>query len=109
MSHDCGHMTCVHVTPQAQQLSGDSACPRVDIVVTKIMHVFADALPHVPAHRRVPVLAQLVTLLGPAHYLWVLMALLFKLHATHAVSTATDKVGRRKQDCLWLSHLLMYI
>lgn len=102
-------MTFGHVTPQAQQLSGDSSSPNVDIVVTKIMHVFADALPHVPAHRRVPVLAQLVTLLGPARYLWVLMALLFKLHATQAASSASDKVGRRKQDCLWLSHLIMYM
>lgn len=94
-------MTCGHVTPQAQQLSGDSSSPCVDIVVTKIMHVFADALPHVPAHRRVPVLAQLVSLLGPAHYLWVLMALLFKLHATQAVSSASDKVGRPNQVFGW--------
>lgn len=86
-------MMAGHMTPQAQQLAGDSSSPHVDIVVTKIMHVFADALPHVPAHRREPVLTQLVTLLGPAHYLWVLMALLFKLHATQAASSASDKVG----------------
>lgn len=102
-------LLCGHVTPQAQQLSDGSASPHVDIVVTKIMHVFADALPHVPAHRRVPVLAQLVTLLGPAHYLWVLMALLFKLHATQTVSSASDKVSGSRQDWLWLSHLLMYM
>lgn len=88
-------MACGHVTLQAQQLSGGSSSTRVGAVVTKIMHVFADALPHVPAHRRVPVLAQLVTLLGPAHYLWVLMALLFKLHATQAAGVASDKVGRQ--------------
>lgn len=84
-----------HVTLQAQQLSHGSSSPHVDAVVTKIMHVFADALPHVPAHRRLPVLAQLVTMLGPAHYLWVLMLLLFKLHATQAASSASDKVGKQ--------------
>lgn len=51
-------------------------------VVTRIMLVFADALPHMPEHRRVPVLTQLVATLGPAHFLWVLMLLLFKLRAT---------------------------
>lgn len=84
-----------HVTLQAQQLSDGSSSPHVDAVVAKIMHVFADALPHVPAHRRLPVLAQLVTMLGPAHYLWVLMLLLFKLHATQAASSASDKVGKQ--------------
>lgn len=89
---------------QAQQLSGGTSSPRVDAVVTKIMHVFADALPHVPAHRRVPVLAQLVTLLGPAHYLWVLMALLFKLHATQAASSAGDKEAALQTDMdFWIS------
>lgn len=61
-------------------------------MVTKIMHVFADALPHVPAHRRLPVLVQLVTTLGPAHFLWVLMLLLFKLHATQPGSSVSEKV-----------------
>lgn len=57
----------------------------MDAVVTRIMHVFVDALPHVPEHRRLPVLKQLVTTLGPTRFLWVLMLLLFKLHATQAV------------------------
>lgn len=101
-----------HVTLQAQQLSDGSSSPHVDAVVTRIMHVFADALPHVPAHRRLPVLAQLVTMLGPAHYLWVLMLLLFKLHATQAASSASDKVGKQIHilySTNFLSHVSMYV
>lgn len=61
-------------------------------VVTKIMHVFGDALPHVPEHRRLPILCQLVTTLGPARFLWVLMLLLFKLHATQSAGSTSEKV-----------------
>lgn len=50
------------------------------------MHVFVDALPHVPEHRRLPLLTQLVTTLGPSHFLWVLLMLLLKLHATHSAA-----------------------
>lgn len=62
-------------------------------VVTKIMHVFVDALPHVPEHRRLPILAQLVTTLGPARFLWIQMVLLFKLHATQSSGSASEKVA----------------
>lgn len=55
--------------------------------------MFADTLPHVPDHRRLPVLVQLVETLGPARFLWVLMMLLFKLHATHTTSASSEKVG----------------
>ncbi|KAI3365131.1 hypothetical protein L3Q82_010114, partial [Scortum barcoo] len=79
---------------QAQQLSDGSSPTHVVAVVTRIMHVFADALPHVPDHRRLPILAQLVTTLGPTRFLWVLMLLLFKLHATQTASTASEKARR---------------
>ncbi|XP_075313779.1 HEAT repeat-containing protein 1 [Odontesthes bonariensis] len=77
---------------QAHRLSDDSSSSaHVVAVVTRIMHVFTDALPHVPEHRRLPILSQLVATLGPAHFLWVLMLLLFKLHATQiATQTATQ-------------------
>lgn len=65
----------------------------MDAVVTRIVHVFVDALPHVPDHRRLPVLAQLVTTLGPARFLWVLMLLLLEQHTTLAASSASEKVG----------------
>lgn len=63
-------------------------------VVARIMHVFVDALPHVPEHRRIPILRQLLGTLGPAHFLWVLMLLLFKQHATNTAlsSTGAEKV-----------------
>lgn len=66
----------------------------MDAVVTRIIHVFAEALPHVPDHRQLPLLGQLVETLGPARFLWVLMLLLFKLHATHTTSAASEKVAR---------------
>lgn len=75
----------------------------MDAVVTRIVHVFADALPHVPDHRRLPVLAQLVTTLGPARFLWVLMLLLFKLHATQTASSVSEKARR-----FFASEFLMY-
>lgn len=80
---------------QARRLSDDSSA-HVDAVVTRIIHVFADALPHVPEHRRLPVLVQLAMTLGPARFLWVLMLLLFKLHATHTASATSEKVTRRR-------------
>lgn len=89
----CGHVT---LRLQARPLADGGSSAHVDIVVTKIVHVFADALPHVPEHRRLPVLTQLVTTLGPSRFLWVLMLLLFKLHATHAThaaGAAAEKAG----------------
>lgn len=62
-------------------------------VVTRILHVFVDALPHVPEHRRTPILRELLGTLGPAQFLWVLMLLLFKQHAT---STAISNTGAEK-------------
>uniref|UniRef100_A0A667YWZ5 HEAT repeat-containing protein 1 n=1 Tax=Myripristis murdjan TaxID=586833 RepID=A0A667YWZ5_9TELE len=76
----------------------------VDAVVARIVHVFTDALPHVPEHRRLPILAQLVTTLGPARFLWVLMLLLFKQHATHTASSASEKDAALERDVdFWIS------
>nr|XP_033467663.1 HEAT repeat-containing protein 1 isoform X1 [Epinephelus lanceolatus] len=89
---------------QAHQLSDGTSSTRVVAVVTRIMHVFADALPHVPDHRRLPVLQQLVTTLGPAHFLWVLMLLLFKLHATQTASSVSEKDAALEKDVdFWIS------
>ncbi|XP_024117299.1 HEAT repeat-containing protein 1 isoform X1 [Oryzias melastigma] len=71
---------------RACRLPDGSSSPHLVGVVTKIMHVFVDALPHVPEHRRLPLLTQLVTTLGPSHFLWVLLMLLLKLHATHSAA-----------------------
>uniref|UniRef100_A0A8C9X9E9 HEAT repeat-containing protein 1 n=1 Tax=Sander lucioperca TaxID=283035 RepID=A0A8C9X9E9_SANLU len=85
-----------------QQLSDGSASSPLVAVVTRIMHVFADALPHVPEHRRLPILRQLVTTLGPAHFLWVLMLLLFKLHATQSAAQSADEALEKDVD-FWIS------
>lgn len=84
---------------QAHRLSDGSSSPVMVAVVTKIMHVFADALPHVPEHRRLPVLSQLVNALGPDHFLWILLLLLLKLHATRS-SGAGEKVRRGRRPSL---------
>ncbi|XP_067100166.1 HEAT repeat-containing protein 1 [Osmerus mordax] len=76
----------------------------MEAVVTKIMHVFTDALPHVPEHRRLPILSQLVTTLGPARFLWVLMLLMFKQHATQTAVTTTEKDAVLERDVeFWIS------
>lgn len=68
---------------------------QMQAVVTRIMHVFVDALPHVPEHRRIPILRQLLATLGPSNFLWVVMLLLFKQHATNTAlsSTGAEKVS----------------
>ncbi|XP_021180452.2 HEAT repeat-containing protein 1 isoform X1 [Fundulus heteroclitus] len=95
--------TVVPALVQAHRLSDGSSAPDMVAVVTKIMHVFADALPHVPEHRRLPVLGQLVAALGPAHFLWILVLLLLKRHATQG-SGADDKDAALERDMeFWVS------
>ncbi|XP_059180177.1 HEAT repeat-containing protein 1 isoform X2 [Centropristis striata] len=89
---------------KAHQLSDGSSSSRVLAVVARIVHVFADALPHVPDHRRLPILSQLMTTLGADRFLWVLMLLLFKLHATQTASTASEKDAALESDVdFWIS------
>ncbi|XP_075452512.1 HEAT repeat-containing protein 1 [Ascaphus truei] len=59
-------------------------------VVGNIIHVFVDALPHVPEHRRLPILAQLIETLGAERFLWVLLVLLFQQHVTKTVTVASN-------------------
>nr|XP_046212601.1 HEAT repeat-containing protein 1 isoform X1 [Oncorhynchus gorbuscha]XP_046212602.1 HEAT repeat-containing protein 1 isoform X1 [Oncorhynchus gorbuscha] len=83
--------------------SGDGeSTAHMEAVVTRIVHVFADALPHVPEHRRLPILSQLMTTLGPARFLWVLLLLMFKQHATQ--TNVTDKDAALERDVeFWIS------
>ncbi|XP_029787505.1 HEAT repeat-containing protein 1 isoform X3 [Suricata suricatta] len=69
---------------------GDSAevTRNVEEVVVKIVNVFVDALPHVPEHRRLPILVQLVDTLGADRFLWVLLVLLFEQYVTKTVLLA---------------------
>uniref|UniRef100_A0A8C0R8Q6 HEAT repeat-containing protein 1 n=1 Tax=Canis lupus dingo TaxID=286419 RepID=A0A8C0R8Q6_CANLU len=60
----------------------------VEGVVVKIINVFVDALPHVPEHRRLPILVQLVDTLGAERFLWILLVLLFEQYVTKTVLVA---------------------
>lgn len=65
-------------------------------VVIKIIRVFVDALPHVPEHRRLPILEQLISTLGAERFLWILLVLLFEQHVTKSgtVVASGEKVGK---------------
>lgn len=73
-----------------QSDGGDSAevSRSVEETVVKITGVFVDALPHVPEHRRLPVLVQLVDTLGAGRFLWVLLVLLFDQYVTKTALAA---------------------
>lgn len=73
-----------------QSDGGDSAevTRNVEEIVVKIVNVFVDALPHVPEHRRLPILVQLVDTLGAKRFLWVLLLLLFEQYVTKTVLVA---------------------
>ncbi|XP_051867261.1 HEAT repeat-containing protein 1 isoform X2 [Pristis pectinata] len=62
----------------------------VENVVTKIIRVFVDAMPHVPEHRRVPVLSKLIETVSAERFLWALLLLLFEQHVTKTTSSATN-------------------
>lgn len=87
---------------------GDGTRPagQMDAVVTRVLHVFVDALPHVPEHRRIPILRQLLCTLGASRFLWVLMLLLFKQHATSAAlsgDSAQKEAALEQDQELWIS------
>ncbi|XP_041829297.1 HEAT repeat-containing protein 1 [Melanotaenia boesemani] len=89
---------------RAHQRSDGTSSSHMVAMVTRVMHVFADALPHMPEHRRLPVLSQLVTTLGPAHFLWVLMLLLFKLHVTKTAGLVSERDAALDRDVdFWIS------
>ncbi|XP_028625749.1 HEAT repeat-containing protein 1 [Grammomys surdaster] len=70
--------------------NGDSieVTRNVEEIVVKIIGVFVDALPHVPEHRRLPILVQLVNTLGAEKFLWILLVLLFEQYVTKTVLVA---------------------
>lgn len=81
---------CCPLLAALQSDGGDSAEVTRDVedIVVKIINVFVDALPHVPEHRRLPVLVQLVDTLGAERFLWVLLVLLFEQYVTKTVLVA---------------------
>uniref|UniRef100_A0A8C3XZW2 HEAT repeat-containing protein 1 n=1 Tax=Catharus ustulatus TaxID=91951 RepID=A0A8C3XZW2_CATUS len=89
------------VIPALIQSSGG-----VEEVVIKIIRVFVDALPHVPEHRRLPILSQLITTVGGDKFLWVLLVLLFEQYVTKTVTatSSTDKDAVLEADTeFWIS------
>ncbi|XP_023686780.2 HEAT repeat-containing protein 1 [Paramormyrops kingsleyae] len=82
--------TVIPALIKAQEGGASAPAAQVELVVVRVMHVFVDALPHVPEHRRQPVLAQLVTTLGPSRFLWLLLMLLFEQHVSRAPPAEAD-------------------
>ncbi|NXL43211.1 HEAT1 protein, partial [Podilymbus podiceps] len=92
------------IQAEDSDLSGSSGS--VEEVVIKIIRVFVDALPHVPEHRRLPILAQLITTVGGDKFLWVLLVLLFEQYVTKTVTatSSTDKDAVLEADTeFWIS------
>uniref|UniRef100_A0A803SR23 HEAT repeat-containing protein 1 n=1 Tax=Anolis carolinensis TaxID=28377 RepID=A0A803SR23_ANOCA len=76
---------------QAEENSGPSeTAGDLEGIVIKIIRVFVDALPHVPEHRRLPILEQLISTLGGERFLWILLVLLFEQHVTKSVAAVTS-------------------
>ncbi|XP_058525366.1 HEAT repeat-containing protein 1 isoform X2 [Ochotona princeps] len=91
-----------------QSDSGDSVevTRNVKEIVVKIISVFVDALPHVPEHRRLPILVQLVDTLSAEKFLWVLLLLLFEQYVTKTVLVAAygEKDATLEADTeFWIS------
>uniref|UniRef100_A0A8C5R6I0 HEAT repeat-containing protein 1 n=1 Tax=Leptobrachium leishanense TaxID=445787 RepID=A0A8C5R6I0_9ANUR len=94
------------VIPALIKETSEEASDDLEQVVGNIIHVFVDALPHVPEHRRLPILSQLIDTVGPKRFLWVLLVLVFQQHVTKTVTMATngekDTVLERDTE-FWIS------
>ncbi|NXP79390.1 HEAT1 protein, partial [Ramphastos sulfuratus] len=91
---------------QAEDSDLSESSGTVEEVVIKIIRVFVDALPHVPEHRRLPILAQLITTVGGEKFLWVLLVLLFEQYVTKTVTatSSADKDAVLEADTeFWIS------
>uniref|UniRef100_A0A8D2JAB7 HEAT repeat-containing protein 1 n=1 Tax=Varanus komodoensis TaxID=61221 RepID=A0A8D2JAB7_VARKO len=79
------------VIPALIQDNGSSETSgNLEEVVIKIIRVFVDALPHVPEHRCLPILEQLISTLGGERFLWILLVLLFEQHVTKSVTAVAN-------------------
>ena len=57
--------------------------------MTVVMRVFVEAMPHVPAHRRIMLCKKLVSVLGIDRYLWRLIMLFLERVTVSPVRSAT--------------------
>ncbi|KAM4770910.1 HEAT repeat-containing protein 1 [Rhinophrynus dorsalis] len=98
--------TVIPALIQAGEEASEESKDDLEQVVGNIIHVFVDALPHVPEHRRLPILSQLIDTVGTQQFLWVLLGLLFQQHVTKTVTTAAngekDTVLERDME-FWIS------
>uniref|UniRef100_A0A8B9K3U5 HEAT repeat-containing protein 1 n=1 Tax=Astyanax mexicanus TaxID=7994 RepID=A0A8B9K3U5_ASTMX len=95
--------TVIPALIQAHEAAGSQSEGQMEAVVTRIVHVFVDALPHVPEHRRLPILKQLLDTLGPDRFLWVLMLLLFKQHTALSTAGAEKEAALERDQEFWIS------
>ncbi|XP_072523688.1 HEAT repeat-containing protein 1 [Salminus brasiliensis] len=95
--------TVIPALIQAHEAGGAQPEGQMEAVVTRIAHVFVDALPHVPEHRRLPILKQLLDTLGPARFLWVLLLLLFKQHTALSAAGAEKEAALERDQEFWIS------
>lgn len=76
----------------------------VEKVVEKILHVFVDAIPHVPEHRRLPILSQLLEIVGAERFLWVLLVLFFEQHVSKSIEKNEEKDAMLERDTdFWIT------
>ncbi|XP_017566073.1 HEAT repeat-containing protein 1 isoform X1 [Pygocentrus nattereri] len=94
--------TVIPALIRAHEGTGAHSEGQMGAVVTRIVQVFVDALPHVPDHRRLPILKQLLDTLGPAHFLWVLLLLLFKQHTSLSATGAEKEAALERDLDFWI-------
>ncbi|XP_066521731.1 HEAT repeat-containing protein 1 [Hoplias malabaricus] len=94
--------TVIPALIRAHEGAGARPGDQMEAVVTRIVHVFVDALPHVPEHRRLPILKQLMGTLGPSRFLWVLLLLLFKQHTAVTTATADKEAALERDQEFWI-------
>ena len=70
----------------------------VEPVVTTVIHVFADALPEVPEHRRIPIFDKLLTTLNPEIYLWLAPTLILSNMATQGPKLAGRGLSKGPEE-----------
>ncbi|XP_072026252.1 HEAT repeat-containing protein 1-like [Amphiura filiformis] len=77
-------------------------------IITMVMRVFVDALPHTPEHRRIPIFSQLMLTIGGEEHLWRMLGLLIGSYATkgdaviHPGEQIDTKDATRSME-FWLS------
>ncbi|XP_077981207.1 HEAT repeat-containing protein 1-like [Glandiceps talaboti] len=83
----------------------------IEDVVVMVTRVFVDALPHIPAHRQLPVLTQLLDTLGSDRFLWTVVILLLASHVCKKTDNSADSenkaiigAGKDIELCLSVCH-----